>query len=169
MAEVILILTSRSPGGMKLFVSLRAAAEELQNEKLFSLGLNAMGAQDITKAEVEESAADIFKAAEYVNSVVDPHDLLHRALAPDKREYYRGGTQWLVSRGFHKEAIWALLTLAPLCAAEMQETRVDNELFEKCISFLHRLGMQPSEYEGKLDLVQVWLQETQEVIEKIVS
>lgn len=165
MAKVVIILTSVSPGGMKMFVLLRAAAEELQNEKLFSLGLDAMGAQDITKKEVEKFAAGIFEAAEYVNSMVDPHQLHHWTLSPDKREYYRGGTQWLVNRGFHKEAVWGLLTIASLCANEIQEARLDDGMFEKCISFLHRLGMQPSRYWEKLDLLQMWLKETQEIVE----
>ena len=169
LAKVVLILTNMSPGGMKLFVSLRAAAEELRNEKLFTLGLDAMGTQDITKEEVKEFAADIFKVFEYVNSMVAPGQLHHWTLSPAKKRYYQGGIQWLVSRGFYKEAIWSLLTLAPLCAMEIQESKLDSEVLEKCISFLHRLGFQPfGDTKRKLDLLQTWIRETQQIITQVV-
>jgi len=170
LAKVVLVLTSIPPGGMKLFVSLRVSAERLQHEELFSLGLDAMGAQDITKEEVEEFADGIFKVFEYVNSMVDPCKLHHWTLLPDKREYYQLGTQWLVSRGFHREAIWPLLTVAPLCAMEIHEAKLDSRMLEKCVSFLYRLGFQPfGDTNKKLDLLQRWIQQIQQIIEQTVS
>jgi hypothetical protein len=172
------LLLNETPNHKKMFVNLKNIAQQLNCPMLYPMGLETLGAEDITADEAIGFLMDTLDSIDYVNAV---GQVRHFHLSSEKRKYWENGIRELIDQGYYRESVWPMLTIIssseplirPACAANVAagrqvETFESKASRERCQRFLDRLGfINAFDLERKLNLAERWMQQTERVIEKV--
>lgn len=175
------LLLNETPNHKKMFVRLRDVAQQLDSPELYPLGLDTLGASDIAAQEAADFLRDTLDSINFVNTLTSQEaksftkdfiswvsQMRHFYLSEEKREYWEKGINELFEQGYHKEAVWPMLTIISTSEPLIRqiETLEAEAYEERCRIFLERLGfIQPLDLERKLNLAAEWIQQTERLIE----
>ena len=160
------LLLNETPNHKKMFVNLKNIAPRLDCPKLYPMGLETLGVEDITVDETIGFLMDTLDSIDYVNSIGQAR---HFHLSSEKREYWENGIRELIDQGYHRESVWPMLTIISSSEPLIRhiETLESEAYSEQCQRFLDRLGfINALDLERKLSLAEEWIQQTEQVIER---
>lgn len=133
------LLLNDIPNHRRLMVGLKDVGDRLNAPELHPMGIDTIGAAGVGMSEVETFLIDSLDSIVYINSVSEPH---HFHLAMDKREYWKQGVMQMLADGYHREAVWPILTLMsaihPILVSV--DTSESSKYYLRCRHFLERLG-----------------------------
>ncbi|HIE28398.1 TPA: hypothetical protein EYP66_14050 [Candidatus Poribacteria bacterium] len=160
------LLLNETPNHRKMLVNLKNIAQRLDCPTLYPMGLETLGAEDITAEEAVGFLVDTLDSIDYVNAV---GQVRHFHLSNEKREYWESGIRELIDEGYYRESVWPMLTI--ISSSELLirqiETLESESYEERCQRFLDRLGfINPLDLERKLNLAAEWMQQTEQLIER---
>jgi len=186
------LLLNETPNHKKMFVNLKNIAQQLDCPILYPMGLETLGAEDITEDEAIGFLIDALDSIDYVNAI---GQVRHFHLSTEKREYWENGIRELIDHGYYRESVWPMLTIIsssepfallkgrplirqipsfpdlswPFPLKKGGRGDFEAKVYrERCQRFLDRLGfINPLDLERKLNLAERWMQETERVIEKV--
>jgi len=160
------LLLNETPNHKKMFVNLKNVAQQLDCPTLYPMGLETLGADDITSEEAVGFLMDTLDSIDYINDIGQTG---HFHLANEKREYWESGIRELINQGYHRESVWPMLTIISSSAPLIRqiETLESEAYSERCRRFLDRLGfINAFDLERKLTVAEGWVQQTEQVIEE---
>jgi hypothetical protein len=163
------LLLNETPNHKKMFVHLKGISQQLDCPTLYPMGLETLGAEDITADEAMGFLIDTLDSIDYVNAI---DQVRHFHLSSEKREYWKNGIQELIDQGYYRDSIWPMLTIISSSEPLIRqiETLESEAYIERCQRFLDRLGfINAFDLERKLSLAEEWMQQTERVIERLES
>ena len=169
------LLLNETPNHKRMFVNLKNIAQQLDCTTLYQMGLETLGAEDITADEAIGFLMDTLDSIDYVNTV---EQVRHFHLSSEKKAYWENGIRELIDQGYYRESVWPMLTIISSSEPLIRQTSnlkkeggwdFESETYrERCQRFLDRLGfINALDLERKLNLAERWMQQTELVIEKV--
>ena len=157
--ETPALLLNEIPNHRRLMVGLKDVGERLNAPELYPMGMETIGADRVDISEVETFLIDALDSIMYINSVSHPP---HFHLSLDKREYWEHGIQQMLVEGYHREALWPILTL--MSAIQPILAHIDDSEssrhYLRCRHFLDGLGfLSRDDFHQKLIKLSEWIEQ----------
>jgi hypothetical protein len=162
--ETPALMLNEIPNHRRLMVELKDVGVRLNAPELYPTGIETLGAEGVSTSDVETFLIDALDSITYVNTVSDtPH--FHISL--DKRPYWEHGIRQMLAEGYHREALWPILTLMsamhPILASA--DTPESSRHYLRCRRFLDRIGfLSRDDFHQKLIRLGEWIAQVQPLI-----
>jgi hypothetical protein len=158
------LLLNDIPNHRRLLVGLQAVGERLNSPELYPMGMETIGANRVEASEVEGFLNDMLNSITYINSVSEPR---HFHLSLGKREYWEHGISQMLAEGYHREAVWPILTLMSAIQPTLAHLNTPESLrhYLRCRHFLDRIGfLSKTDFHQKLIKLDEWMEKVELLI-----
>ncbi len=158
------LLLNDIPNHRRLMVGLKDVGARLNAPELHPMGIETIGAAEVEMSEVERFLIDSLDSIAYINSVSEPH---HFHLSLDKHDYWEHGITQMLADGYHREAVWPILTLMsamhPILVSV--DTSESSNYYSRCRHFLERLGfLSKDNFQQKLVKLDEFIEKADQLI-----